>query len=199
MKSISETRRENLIEIIHRDFGGRQVGLASAMGIQANLISRWMASPNNKNFKIIGDTSARKIETAARRPAYWLDSDHAMAMAAGVEPVDVNTEIGKIAAKNLADWMQANRELKTQAAVAEKAQVGQSTINRLLKCEASISINNLASIAGVFGRRAYELLIPPHDDSIIQYDHSRFASLPAEEKAKISSFIDFIMSQNHSK
>jgi len=199
MKSISETRRENLIEIIHRDFGGRQVGLASAMGIQANLISRWMASPNNKNFKIIGDVSARKIETAARRPAFWLDSDHAMAMAAGVEPVDVNTEIGQIAAKNLADWMQANRDLKTQAAVAEKAQIGQSTINRLLKCEASISINNLASIAGVFGRRAYELLIPPHDDSIIQYDHSRFAALPAEEKAKITSFIDFIMSQNHAK
>jgi transcriptional regulator with XRE-family HTH domain len=196
MKSIHEIRRENLRTIIQKDFDGRQIRMAEALGFQPNLISRWMASPEMASAKNIGGASARKIEAAARRPAYWLDTDHAMSIAADVEPVDANTEIGIIAANNLTAWMLANKELRTQAAVAEKAEVGQSTINRLLKREASISINNLAAIAAVFNRRAYEMLIPPHDESVIQYDHSRYAALPDEEKAKIKSFIDFVMSQN---
>jgi len=196
MKSIHDIRRENLRTIIQKDFDGRQIRMAEALGFQANLISRWMASPDMASAKNIGASSARKIEAAARRPAFWLDTDHANSYAVDIEPVDANTEIGIIAANNLTAWMQANKELKTQAAVAEKAEVGQSTINRLLKREASISINNLAAIAAVFNRRAYELLIPPHDESVIQYDHSRYAALPAEEKAKIKSFIDFVMSEN---
>ncbi|MFS7359007.1 helix-turn-helix domain-containing protein [Rahnella inusitata] len=196
MKSIHDIRRENLRTIIQKDFDGRQIRMAEALGFQANLISRWMASPDMASAKNIGGSSARKIEAAARRPAFWLDTDHGMAIAAEAEPLDANTEIGIIAAQNLTSWMQANKELKSQAAVAEKAEVGQSTVNRLLNREASISINNLAAIAAVFNRRAYELLIPPHDETVIQYDRSRYAALPAEEKAKIKSFIDFVMSEN---
>lgn len=196
MKNIHDVRRENLRTIIQKDFDGRQIRLAEALGCQPNLISRWMAEPSQASAKNIGMSSANKIELAARKPKGWLDTDHGMAMAADAEPLDADTEIGIIAAQNLTSWMQANKELKSQAAVAEKAEVGQSTVNRLLNREASISINNLAAIAAVFNRRAYELLIPPHDESVIQYDRSRYADLPAEEKAKIKSFIDFVMSEN---
>jgi transcriptional regulator with XRE-family HTH domain len=196
MKSIYDVRRENLRTIIRKDFDGRQIRLATALDVQPNLVSRWLSSTDSTSGKNIGESVARKIEVVARRTPFWLDQDHEMAIAADEVLLGKDTEIGLIAANNLTAWMQANKEFKTQAAVAEKAEVGQATINRLLKCEASISINNLAAIASVFGRRAYEMLIPPNDDSVINYDHSRYANLPAEEKAKIKSYIDFIMNQN---
>lgn len=196
MKSIYDIRRDNLRTIIKKDFDGKQIRLATALDVRANLVSRWLAAAHLKGAKNIGDSVARKIEIKARRAPYWLDQDHELAVAADEVTIGKDTEIGIIAANNLSSWMMANKEFKSQAAVAEKAELGQATVNRLLKSEGSISINNLASIASVFGRRAYEMLVPTHDDSLISYDHTRYAELPAEEKAKIKSFIDFIMSQN---
>lgn len=199
MKSINDIRRDNLRDIINSDFEGKQIRLATAMKLTPNLVSRWLKPSFDPNSKNIGDTVARKIEETARKPKYWLDTDHVMAIAAGDNDDGVITEIGEVAANNLEMWMLGNRDLKSQARVAEKAGVSQSTVNRLLKKEASISINNLASIASVFGRRPYELLVPPRDESLITYDRSQYAMLPAEEKAKIESFIEFILSQNQKR
>ncbi|WP_145548514.1 helix-turn-helix domain-containing protein [Yersinia massiliensis] len=199
MKSINDIRRDNLRDIINSDFEGKQVRLANAMKLTPNLVSRWLKPSFDTNSKNIGDAAARKIEETARKPKYWLDTDHVMAIAAGDSDDGVITEIGEVAAHNLEMWMLGNRDLKSQARVAEKAGVSQSTVNRLLKKEASISINNLASIASVFGRRPYELLVPPRDESLITYDRSQYAKLPNEEKAKIESFIEFILSQNQKR
>ena len=57
MKSIHDVRRENLKDVIDREFNGVQSRLAERMVTQPNLINRWA---NGK--KIIGDQSARKIE-----------------------------------------------------------------------------------------------------------------------------------------
>lgn len=191
MKSINDIRRYNLRDIIDRDFGGTQTRLAERMEIQPNLVSRWL-----KGTKTIGDSVARKIEVAARRPRFWLDSDHVLAIAAGAENVDGETEIGAIAADNLRRWMDGSKELCSQQKVADRAGVGQSTVNRLLRNEASVTIGNLASVAEAFGRRPYELLIDRTDDSIIQYDRSMYAALPAAEKEKINAFIEFVFQQN---
>jgi transcriptional regulator with XRE-family HTH domain len=192
MKSINDIRRDNLREIIDKDFDGTQTRLAEALKLQPNLVSRWLHGTKN-----IGDAVARKIETAARKPKYWLDTDHVLSMAAGAEDDGTETEIGMIAAGNLVRWMDGNRELSSQQKVADKSGVSQATINRLLRNEASLTLNSVAAIAKAFGRRPYELLIPPKDVSIINYDHSRYAELPLSEKAKIESFIDFVFMQNH--
>ncbi|AVN50233.1 MULTISPECIES: helix-turn-helix domain-containing protein [Serratia] len=195
MKSINDIRRENLRDIINRDFDGRQVRLAERLEINANVISRWLKPATDKNHKTIGDSVARKLEIAANKPKFWLDRDHMMAMAAGAEAVQEETEVGAIVASNLELWMSNNRELSSQAKVGAAAGVGQSTVNRVLSREGNITINSLEAIAGAFGRRGYELLLKPKDPTLINYDRSQYAQLPAEDKAKIESFIEFVMQQ----
>lgn len=191
MKSINDIRRDNLRDIIDRDFNKTQSRLAERLECQPNLVSRWV-----KGVKTIGDSVARKIEKAANKPTFWLDVDHYLTMVAGVEQEEEHSEIGVVVASNLQRWMESNRAFSSQHKVAEAAGVSQATINRLLRNEASITLNNLAAIAAVFGRRAYELIVPPGDTGMIKYDHSRYALLPETEKAKIESFIDFILAQN---
>jgi len=191
MKSINDIRRDNLRDIIDRDFNRTQSRLAERLECQPNLVSRWV-----KGVKTIGDSVARKIEKAANKPTYWLDVDHYLSVAAGTDQEQDNSEIGIVVASNLQHWMDSNRALSSQQKVAEAAGVSQATINRLLRNEASITLNNLAAIAGAFGRRPYELIVPPGDAGMIKYDHSRYALLPEGEKAKIESFIDFVFSQN---
>lgn len=52
------------------------------------------------------------------------------------------------------------------------------------------------NVASAFGRHGYELLIHPHDPATINYDRSRYALLPETEKAKIESYIEFVINQN---
>lgn len=191
MKSINDIRRENLRDIIDRDFNGTQSRLAERMTIQANLVSRWV-----KGHKNIGDNAARKIERVAGRPSNWMDFDHILSVPHAHEENEDSGEIGLIVAANLKKWMESNRTLSSQQKVAAASGVSQATINRLLRNEASITIGNMAAIAAAFGRRAYELAVAPGDTSIIRYDHSRYALLPPAEKEKISSYIEFVLSSS---
>lgn len=195
MKSINDIRRENLRDIINRDFDGRQVRLAERLEINANVISRWLKPEGEKHHKTIGDMVARKLEVVARKPKFWLDRDHMLAMAAGAEPEQEETEIGAIVAKNLELWMSNNRDLSSQAKVAHAAGIGQATVGRVLNREGNTTLNNLEAIAGAFGRRGYELLLKQKDPTVINYDRTQYAKLSDEDKAKIESFIDFVMMQ----
>ncbi|QPT15209.1 helix-turn-helix transcriptional regulator [Serratia rubidaea] len=196
MKSINDIRRENLRDIINRDFDGRQVRLAERLEINANVISRWLKPEGEKHHKAIGETVARKLEAVARKPKFWLDRDHMLAMAAGAELEQEETEIGAIVAKNLELWMSNNRDLSSQAKVAHAAGIGQATVGRVLNREGNTTLNNLEAIAGAFGRRGYELLLKQKDPTIINYDRTQYAKLSDEDKAKIESFIDFVMMQS---
>lgn len=195
MKSINDIRRENLRDIINRNFDGRQVRLAERLEINANVISRWLKPATDKNHKAIGDTVARKLEVAANKPKFWIDRDHIMALAAGAASEQEETEVGAIVANNLEMWMNNSRDLSSQAKVGTAAGVGQSTVNRVLSREGNVTINSLEAIASAFGRRGYELLLKPKDPTLINYDRSQLAQLSSEDKAKIESFIEFVMQQ----
>lgn len=189
MKSIYDIRRENLSEIINRDFDANQTRLAERLGIQQNLVSRWETGAKN-----IGSNAARRIEETARRPAYWLDFDHQLIPS---EPVQEDSAaapsaVGAIAAANLRRWMQQSGEMSQQQ-VADASGVSQATINRFLRNEASITLNNLAAIAEAFNKCPYEMLQPP---GALEYDIGSYAALPPGEKEKIQSFIEFIIAQN---
>lgn len=197
MKSIHDIRRENLRDIIGKDFDNRQIRLAEKMGITPNLISRWLKPETDKNHKNIGDAIARKLEKVANKPLHWLDRDHFLAMAAGDEPGAGETEVGAVVARNLELWMSNSRELPSQTKIAKAAGVGQTTINRVLNREGNITLNNLEAIAKAFGRRGYELLLQHKDPTVINYDRSCYAALSNEDKAKIEAFIEFVMMQAH--
>lgn len=190
MKSISDIRRDNLKDLIDREFNGVQSRLAERMSTEPNLVSRWSSGK-----KIIGDQSARKIEKAGGKPTNWLDVDHYFALASQPQ-TNEPTAIGEIVAHNLKRWMAGSRELSSQQRVADASHVSQTTVNRILRNEVSATIANLEAIAKAFGRSAYELLIPPNDPATIQYDRARYALLPEADKDKVESYVDFVMSRS---
>lgn len=191
MKAISEIRRQNLIAIMDKDYEGKQVLLARAIGVLPNLVSRWISG------KGIGSNAARDIEEKTRRQKYWLDTDHDASDEVVPNGATLPHEIGIIAARNLDGWMRASKTLNTQARVAEKAGVGAATVKRCLDGDGGISLKNLNHIVQAFGRQTYEVLVPPDDRGSIAYDHAAYARLPEEDKAKIRSFIEFVLQQNN--
>lgn len=190
MKSIQDIRRQNINDLIERDFNGVQTRLAERMGTQANLVNRWA-----HGLKVIGDQVARKIEKAGNKPTNWLDVDHSLANMQDYQPIGPS-DIGVLAAQNLERWMRESRDLSTQGKLSRASGVAQSTLNRMLNNEVSITIATLEAIAAPFGRRGYELLIHPGDPAGVRYDRSKFALLPESEKSKVESFIDFVITQN---
>lgn len=192
MKSIHDIRRENLKDLINTDFGGVQSRLSERMEIQSNLVNRWV---NGK--KPVGDAAARKIEQAARRQTNWLDVDHQLSTIDEVENIAYG-DVRELVGHNIKQWMRAHPELSSQQRLADACGVSQPTINRILRNDVSANIAHLEAIAGAFGRKAYELLIPQDGRAAIKYDHEHFALLPQSEKEKIESFIDFVVEQ-HSK
>lgn len=189
MKSIQDVRRQNLKELIDREFNGVQTRLAERMETPANLVNRWVLGK-----KIIGDQVARKIETAVNKPRNWLDIDRSLTQE-GYQPTGPS-DIGLIASHNLQRWMSESEELTTQGRLQRASGISQNTVSRMLNNEVSVSISTLEAIASAFGRRGYELLMHPQDQSSIKYDRARYESLPKSEKDKIESYIEFVLSQN---
>lgn len=189
MKSIQDVRRQNLKELIYREFNGVQTRLAERMETPANLVNRWVLGK-----KVIGDQVARKIESAANKPRNWLDIDRTLTLDS-YTPVGP-TDIGIVAAHNLERWMRESDDLNSQGKLHRASGISQNTVSRMLNNEVSVSISTLESIASAFGRRGYELLMHPQDQSSIKYDRARYESLPKSEKDKIESYIEFVLSQN---
>lgn len=191
MKSIHDVRRENLINLINQEYNGVQTRLAERMGTQANLVNRWA-----RGAKIIGDQSARRIETAARKPVNWMDIDRENE-GMPYQLLSPESDVaGAVVAYNLENWMRDNRDLSSQGKLARACGVSQATIGRVLKNEVSVSITLLEQMASAFGRHGYELMIHPGDPSIIKYDRKKYALLPEEEKKRIENFIHFAVVQN---
>lgn len=68
-KDRKEARRAGLIKLIESRYGGKQSLLAAAVGVSANLISRYV-----RGQKGIGEEMRDKIELACGVPG-WLDAD----------------------------------------------------------------------------------------------------------------------------
>jgi len=67
----------------------------------------------------------------------------------------------EIVTENLKRWMDSSENLKTQAAVARAARVGQSYVSRILRGEGNPTVSILESIARAFKRKPIDLLAAP--------------------------------------
>jgi phage repressor protein C with HTH and peptisase S24 domain len=72
MKSIEETRRENLSLVIERRCEGNQTAASAKLGYERpTLVNHWLAGR-----KTVSTPSARKIEEAFSLPPFWMDGEH---------------------------------------------------------------------------------------------------------------------------
>lgn len=198
MKSIRDIRRDNLVYILEKHYEGKQNRLAEKLECAPNVISRYLSSSDLKSHRDISDPIARKIEYITRLPKYWMDSDHLGGNIEETSSERANTVIGKIVSDNLTTFMMIDG-VRSQAQLSVKSKLGQSTINRIVKNEASATIDSLEAIAKALGRKPYELMLPPDDNNVLKYDHKKFAELPWSAKEEIQDFIEFVIHKYHGK
>ncbi|QIX18356.1 helix-turn-helix domain-containing protein [Burkholderia multivorans] len=109
----------------------------------------------------------------------------------------------RILATNLRRLMQATPDLDTQAKLAARAHISQSSVGRFLSGAVYPQLAQVESIAEVFGITVADLLTDtdatPTSSHAITYDHEAVATLPADQKQQIEEFIAFVVQRNHSK
>lgn len=159
MKSIAEIRKDNLIYIIERYYNGKQKLLADALGVAPSMISRYLSPKDLKSHRELTDPMSRKIEYVTRISKYWMDVDHLKEGHAESEKEEyIPTEIGKILSDNITTFM-LNDGIKSRVKLSVDSGLAQSTVNRIINCEASATAESIDAIAKAMGRQAYELLI----------------------------------------
>ncbi|MFM0646888.1 helix-turn-helix transcriptional regulator [Paraburkholderia bryophila] len=91
--------------------------------------------------------------------------------------------------------MSRNPAVDTQTKLANRAGISQSSVARVLAGNVDTQIGIVAALATAIGVDPGRLFDDPDATPQLQIDRERFANLPATERAKIQSYIDFVMAQ----
>lgn len=91
--------------------------------------------------------------------------------------------------------MSRNAAVDTQTKLANRAGISQSSVARVLAGNVDTQISIVAALAAAIGVTPGRLLDDREAESELQIDRERLAKLPAAERAKIQSYIDFVMAQ----
>lgn len=102
------------------------------------------------------------------------------------------TNIRKILADRLREWMALTPAMDVQTKVAKHSGVAQATVQRILARKSAATVDNLDRLAGAFGRSACELLEDPGVGGI-RYDRAAYARLSQTEKLNIERYISFVI------
>lgn len=94
--------------------------------------------------------------------------------------------------------MSRNAAVDTQTKLANRAGISQSSVARVLAGNVDTQISIVAALAEAIGTTPSRLLDDQDAEPELQLDRERFARLPAAERAKIQSYIDFVMAQPES-
>jgi transcriptional regulator with XRE-family HTH domain len=103
--------------------------------------------------------------------------------------------IREVLAANVRAHMSRNPAVDTQTKLANRAGISQSSVARVLAGNVDTQIGIVAALAIAIGVEPGRLLDDADASPELQIDRERFAKLPATERAKIQSYIDFVMAQ----
>jgi len=93
-------------------------------------------------------------------------------------------------AQRLRELMDTRPDLDTQAKVAARTHLSQSTVARILSQQQAASVDSLEAIAHAFGLQPYELLMPEPQDATLARGLDRLS--PAD-KQRILSYIEIVV------
>lgn len=82
----------------------------------------------------------------------------------------MNDKARETLARNLRKVMDGSADLRSQAALAKKSGVGQTTIGYMLKADSRVGaprVDNVEKVANAFGLEAWQLLHPTMGDRIL--------------------------------
>ena len=78
MKTLKQTRKENLVSIFRMLYGTKRGGIArfsDLLGKSPSLVSRYLAPPDKPGSKAIGEEFSREIEKSLSLPIYTMDHE----------------------------------------------------------------------------------------------------------------------------
>ncbi|MDR3386908.1 MAG: helix-turn-helix transcriptional regulator [Rudaea sp.] len=109
--------------------------------------------------------------------------------------------VREILAENVRRLMRERPALDTQPKLAAKAGMSQSSINRLLSGQTDALLVSVLDLAKAFGVSVNELIEEPQAtrNDVIAYDREHYAQLSEENKAKIATFIEFVIATSHTQ
>lgn len=110
---------------------------------------------------------------------------------------DMNkTPLRKILARNVRRHMETSEHVRTQVQLAKAAGMAQSSVARVLKGEIDTQLQIIEALADAIGVPPGTLLSDEQSEQqLLRFDRQLVAALPASEKAKIESYIEFVLSQ----
>ncbi|MFM0283208.1 helix-turn-helix transcriptional regulator [Paraburkholderia sediminicola] len=100
--------------------------------------------------------------------------------------------IRTVLATNLRKAMATHPTLDTQMRLAQRSGMSQRTVGRMLNGEVDPQLGHVEAVAEALGVTVTDLLTD-YSSGVpeLRYDRQKFAKLPAADRAKIESFIEF--------
>lgn len=111
----------------------------------------------------------------------------------------MKTPLKRILAQNVRRLMKGVPEVSTQAKLAVRARMSQSSIHRILNEDTEPEIETVGKLADAIGVPIGVLLTEfAEDGADMQFpiSYEKYSALPTSEKEKIKSFIEFIVASH---
>jgi transcriptional regulator with XRE-family HTH domain len=104
----------------------------------------------------------------------------------------------KLLAENVRRWMVRVPAVDTQAKLAVRAGMSQSSVHRVLYEDTEPELETAYKLARAIGISVSDLLRDDKGATIAPFDLERYAALPDVEKEKIRAFAEFVMASHES-
>jgi transcriptional regulator with XRE-family HTH domain len=102
----------------------------------------------------------------------------------------------RILAENVKRLMLVVPEVATQAKLAARAHMSQSSIHRIINEDTEPEIETVGKLAEAIGVSIATLLTEGEGDDLSGIVHEKYKALPHAEKEKIKSFIEFVIASH---
>lgn len=111
----------------------------------------------------------------------------------------MKTPLKRVLAKNVKRLMGLVPEVATQAKLAARAHMSQSSVHRILNEDTEPEIETVQKLANAIGVSVAALLTEGQPDELPPLAQEKYRALPVAEKEKIRAFIDFVIASHEAE
>jgi transcriptional regulator with XRE-family HTH domain len=113
--------------------------------------------------------------------------------------LNMKTPLKRILAQNVKRLMPLVPEVSTQAKLAVRAHMSQSSVHRILNEQTEPEIETVGKLADAIGVSIGTLLSEGEDEGLPPVLQDRLKKLPPEEREKIRAFIEFVIASHEAQ
>jgi transcriptional regulator with XRE-family HTH domain len=111
----------------------------------------------------------------------------------------MKTPLKRVLAQNVKRLMGLVPEVGTQAKLAARAHMSQSSVHRILNEDTEPEIETVQKLANAIGVSIAALLTENQEEELLPFAHEKYRALPLAEKEKIKAFMDFVIASHEAE